>query len=143
MFSSIEVVRQLMEYDASNEADRLPPDLREAGQSVERPFSDHQLLDVGHALVEVAAPEEILADELAPLVVGRVEDAAHRGLAGGGEGRVGEGEVQAGSDLGGPPVLHLPPHDLPAGAEPVQAQEPRRRPLPRRPDVVPLLAAER
>jgi hypothetical protein len=25
----------------------------------------------------------------------------------------------------------------------VQAQEPRRRPLPRRPDVVPLLAAER
>jgi hypothetical protein len=84
-----------------------------------------------------------LADELAPLVVGRVEDAAHRGLAGGGEGSVGEGEVQAGSDLGGPPVLHLPPHDLPAGAEPVQAQEPRRRPLPRRPDVVPLLAAER
>jgi hypothetical protein len=61
MFSSIEVVRQLMEYDASNEADRLPPDLREADQSVERPFSDHQLLDVGHALVEVAAPEEILS----------------------------------------------------------------------------------
>jgi hypothetical protein len=39
---------------------RLPPDLRETEQSVERPFSDHQLLDVGHALVEVAATEDIL-----------------------------------------------------------------------------------
>ena len=63
--------------------------------------------------------------ELEPLVVGRVEDALDFGLALGGEGRVGEDEVEAGRDLGGPLPHDLLPHDLAAGPEAVQAQEPR------------------
>ena len=63
--------------------------------------------------------------ELEPLVVGRVEDAVDVGLALGGERRVGEDEVEARRDVGGPLAEHLLAHDLGAGAEPVQAQEPR------------------
>lgn len=63
--------------------------------------------------------------ELEPLVVGRVEDALDVGLALGGEGRVGEDEVEARGDVGRPLAEHLLAHDLGAGAEPVQAQEPR------------------
>lgn len=78
--------------------------------------------------------------ELEPLVVGRVEDALDVGLPLGGERRVGEDEVEARRDVGGPLPHHLLPHDLPARPEPVQAQEPRPpRPL-RRPR--PLLSAK-
>jgi len=76
--------------------------------------------------------------ELEPLVVRRVEDALDVGLALGGERRVGEDEVEARGDVGGPLPQHLLAHDLGAGAEAVQAQEPRAPPPLRRP----LLAAE-
>jgi len=76
--------------------------------------------------------------ELEPLVVRRVEDAVDVGLALGGAGRVGEDEVEARGDVGGPLPQHLLAHDLGAGAEAVQAQEPRAPPPLRRP----LLAAE-
>jgi hypothetical protein len=71
--------------------------------------------------------EEQWADlvELEPLVVGRVEDSLDFGLALGGEGRVGEDEVEARRDVGGPLAEHLLAHDLGAGAEAVEAQEPR------------------
>ena len=63
--------------------------------------------------------------ELEPLEVGPVEDALDVGLALGEEGRVGEDEVEARGDVGGPLPHDLLPHDLAAGPEPVQAQEPR------------------
>jgi len=78
--------------------------------------------------------------ELEPLVVGRVEDAVDVGLALGGERRVGEDEVEARGDVGGPLAEHLLAHDLGAGAEPVQAQEPR--PPPRALRLGPRVAAE-
>lgn len=81
--------------------------------------------------------------ELEPLVVGRVEDALDVGLPLGGERRVGEDEVEARRDVGGPLPHHLLPHDLPARPEPVQAQEPRPpRPLRRRSRPRPLLPAK-
>lgn len=62
---------------------------------------------------------------LVPLVVGGREDAVDLGLSGGGEGGVGEEEIEAGEDLVRPLRRQLRPHDLPAGPEPVQAEEPR------------------